>query len=129
MEWLNGRRSEQEKPMNNAQEFLDLLKHSMEVSPEGCMKSSSCLATFFRAKYRPDGETGAPLNVALVGVPSELGLTQRTGGRHGSREIRNQSSNVLYYNPLLGDTRNTSFYTASITYEVVTLLAEVIPKK
>jgi hypothetical protein len=33
--------AEQEKPMNNAQEFLDLLKHSMEVSPESCMKSSS----------------------------------------------------------------------------------------
>lgn len=87
--------------MSNAQEFLDLLKHSMEVSPEGYMKSYSGLATFFRAKYRPDWETGAPLDVALVGVPSDLGLTQRTGARHGPREIRNQSSNVLYYNPLL----------------------------
>lgn len=27
--------------MNNAQEFLDLRKHSMEVSPEGYMKSYS----------------------------------------------------------------------------------------
>ena len=73
----------------------------MEVSPEGYMKSYSGLATFFRAKYRPDWETGAPLDIALVGVPSDLGLTQRTGARHGPREIRNQSSNVLYYNPLL----------------------------
>jgi len=67
--------------------------------------------------------------VALVGVPSDLGLTRRTGARHGPREIRNQSSNVLYYNPLPGDTRMISFYTSSIAYEIITLLAEVIPKK
>jgi guanidinopropionase len=87
--------------MNNVQEFLGLLKHSMEVAPEGYMKSYSGLASFFRAKYRPDWQTGSPLDIALVGIPSDLGLTQRTGARHGPREIRNQSSNVLYYNPLL----------------------------
>ena len=37
--------------------------------------------------------------MALVGVPTDLGLTQRSGARHGPREIRNQSCNVLYYNP------------------------------
>ena len=84
--------------MNNAQEFFDIIKHSMEVPPELYMKSYSGLSTFFRANYRPDWETGAPLDIAMVGVPSDLGLTQRTGARHGPREIRNQSSNVLYYN-------------------------------
>jgi len=87
--------------MNNRQEFYDILKTSMEVQPEVYMKSYSGLATFFRAKYRPDWETGAPLDIALVGIPSDLGLTQRTGARHGPREIRNQSCNVFYYNPLL----------------------------
>ncbi|MGH7120596.1 MAG: agmatinase [Acetobacteraceae bacterium] len=87
--------------MDNQKEFYDLLKRSMEVSPEGYMKSYSGLATFFRAKYRPDWDSGAPLDIALVGIPSDLGLTQRTGARHGPREIRNQSSNILYCNSLL----------------------------
>jgi agmatinase len=84
--------------MNNAEEFYDIIKHSMSVPPELYMKSYSGLSTFFRTKYCPDWETGEPLDIALVGVPSDLGLTQRTGARHGPREIRNQSSNVLYYN-------------------------------
>ena len=84
--------------MNNAEEFYNIIKQSMEVSPEMYMKSYSGLSTFFRTKYRPDWETGDPLDIALVGVPSDLGLTQRTGARHGPREIRNQSSNVLYFN-------------------------------
>jgi len=84
--------------MNNAEEFHDIIKQSMEVPPEMYMKTFSGLATFFHTKYRPDWETGNPLDIALVGVPSDLGLTQRTGARHGPREIRNQSSNVLYYN-------------------------------
>jgi guanidinopropionase len=82
----------------DAQEFFDIIKPSMEVPPEMYMKSYSGMPTFFRTKYRPDWETGDPLDIALVGVPSDLGLTQRTGARHGPREIRNQSSNVLYYN-------------------------------
>jgi agmatinase len=84
--------------MNNSEEFYSIINQSMEVPPEMYMKTFSGLATFFHTKYRPDWETGDPLDIALVGVPSDLGLTQRTGARHGPREIRNQSSNVLYYN-------------------------------
>jgi len=84
--------------MDEYQAFHDIISSSMENPPEVYMKSYSGIASFFRAKYRPDWETGEPLDIALVGVPSDLGLTQRTGARHGPREIRNQSSNVLYYN-------------------------------
>jgi agmatinase len=87
--------------MSDKEAFYRILQHSMETPPEMYMKSYSGIPTFFRAKYRPDWETGAPLDIALVGVPSDLGLTQRTGARHGPREVRNQSSNVLYYNMLL----------------------------
>jgi len=47
------------------------------------------IATFMRAPFSEDwGE----LDVALVGVPFDGGVTNRSGARHGPREIRNQSS-------------------------------------
>lgn len=45
--------------------------------------------TFFRA---PLVEDPAGLDIALVGVPFDGGVTNRTGARHGPREVRNQSS-------------------------------------
>jgi guanidinopropionase len=48
------------------------------------------LPTFMRLPIaRPD-----EVDVALVGVPFDGGTTNRTGARHGPREIRNQSSLV-----------------------------------
>ncbi len=49
------------------------------------------IATFFRAPYQPEVET-AGLDVALVGVPFDGGVTNRPGARHGPREVRNESS-------------------------------------
>jgi guanidinopropionase len=47
------------------------------------------IATFMRAPFSEDwGE----LDMALVGVPFDGGVTNRSGARHGPREIRNQSS-------------------------------------
>jgi guanidinopropionase len=47
-------------------------------------------ATFMRLpSARPD-----EVDVALIGVPFDGGTTNRTGARHGPREIRNQSSLV-----------------------------------
>jgi guanidinopropionase len=51
----------------------------------------------FRSNF---GDDWGQIDVALVGLPSDTGLTQRTGARHGPREIRSQSCNILYYNPL-----------------------------
>ena len=47
------------------------------------------IPTFMRAPYAEDP---AGLDIALVGVPFDGGVTNRTGARHGPREIRNQSS-------------------------------------
>ena len=45
--------------------------------------------TFLRAPYEEDL---ANVDIGLVGVPFDGGVTNRTGARHGPREIRNQSS-------------------------------------
>src|SRR5215470_10040765 len=54
------------------------------------------IATFMRAPFSEDwGE----LDVALVGVPFDGGVTNRSGARHGPREIRNQSSLMRTIHP------------------------------
>ena len=47
------------------------------------------IATFMRA---PQSQDWKDLDIGLVGVPFDGGVTNRTGARHGPREIRNQSS-------------------------------------
>jgi agmatinase len=49
------------------------------------------LATFIDAPFRPDGLTAeglAALDVALIGVPMDLGVTNRAGSRLGPRAVR-----------------------------------------
>jgi len=48
------------------------------------------VATFMRAPWSEPPWSG--VEVGLVGVPFDGGVTNRTGARHGPREIRNQSS-------------------------------------
>ena len=55
--------------------------------------------TFMRAPYREDW---TPLDIGLVGVPFDGGVTNRTGARHGPREIRNQSSLIRKMNQSSG---------------------------
>ena len=40
----------------------------------------------------------AETEIALIGVPCDLGVTNRAGARHGPREIRNQSSLMRSFN-------------------------------
>jgi len=47
------------------------------------------LASFMRAPYREDWKG---VDIGLIGVPFDGGVTNRPGARHGPREIRNQSS-------------------------------------
>ncbi|HLB81273.1 MAG TPA: agmatinase [Dongiaceae bacterium] len=47
------------------------------------------LATFMRA---PVAQDPAEVDIALIGVPFDGGVTNRPGARHGPREIRNMSS-------------------------------------
>lgn len=53
------------------------------------------IPTFMRA---PIAESFTDLDIALIGVPMDLGVTNRPGARHGPREIRNASSLMRAYN-------------------------------
>jgi len=57
------------------------------------------LATFMRTSCSDDLKN---VDIGLVGVPFDGGVTNRTGARHGPREIRNQSSLMRKYNQSSG---------------------------
>jgi guanidinopropionase len=57
------------------------------------------LPTFLRAPYCEDLER---VDIGIVGVPFDGGVTNRTGARHGPREVRNQSSLMRRYNQSSG---------------------------
>lgn len=57
------------------------------------------IATFMRA---PLAGSLDDLDIALVGVPTDLGVTNRAGARHGPREIRNASSLIRTSNLAMG---------------------------
>jgi guanidinopropionase len=57
------------------------------------------IATFMRA---PLARSLAGIDIGLIGVPTDLGVTNRPGARHGPREIRNASSLMRTYNLALG---------------------------
>jgi guanidinopropionase len=57
------------------------------------------IPTFFRAPYTQDL---AEVDLAILGVPFDGGVTNRTGTRHGPREVRNQSSLLRRFNPATG---------------------------
>jgi guanidinopropionase len=57
------------------------------------------LPTFMRAPYREDP---AGVEIGLVGVPFDGGVTNRSGTRHGPREVRNQSSLMRKINQASG---------------------------
>ena len=47
----------------------------------------------------PYAESFEELDIAMIGVPMDLGVTNRAGARHGPREIRNASSLMRNWNP------------------------------
>ena len=53
------------------------------------------IPTFMRA---PHQENFSGIDIGLIGVPFDGGVTNRTGARHGPREIRNQSSLMRTHN-------------------------------
>jgi guanidinopropionase len=53
------------------------------------------IATFMRA---PLAQSLDGLDIGLIGVPTDLGVTNRPGARHGPREIRNSSSLMRDFN-------------------------------
>lgn len=55
----------------------------------------SHIATFMRLPHvPPDDPRLDELDIGLIGVPFDLGVTNRTGPRHGPRQIRDQSSMI-----------------------------------
>lgn len=57
------------------------------------------IATFMRA---PLADSFDELDIALIGVPTDLGVTNRAGARHGPREIRNASTLMRLQNTAMG---------------------------
>jgi guanidinopropionase len=57
------------------------------------------IATFMRA---PQAHSLTDVDIGLIGVPTDLGVTNRPGARHGPREIRNSSSLMRTFNLALG---------------------------
>ena len=57
------------------------------------------IATFMRAAR---GEIAAPLDIALVGVPLDLGATYRSGARQGPAGVREASRLIRQINPTTG---------------------------
>jgi guanidinopropionase len=57
------------------------------------------IATFMRA---PWAQSLADVDIGLIGVPTDLGVTNRPGARHGPREIRNASSLMRTFNLGMG---------------------------
>jgi guanidinopropionase len=87
------------------------------------------LATFMRT---PLAEDLSQVDIALVGVPFDTGVTNRTGARHGPREIRNQSSlcrdihHVTRVNPYaLARVADVGDVRLSTTYELERCIADI----
>src|SRR5262245_15161603 len=57
------------------------------------------LATFMRAPFETSLEQ---VDIGLIGVPFDGGVTNRPGARHGPREVRNQSSLMRRINQATG---------------------------
>lgn len=55
------------------------------------------LPSFFRA---PVASSASELDIAVLGVPFDGGVTNRSGTRHGPRELRNQSSLMRTIHPV-----------------------------
>ena len=59
----------------------------------------SGIPTFMRTPYTTDLSA---IDIVLIGVPFDGGVTNRTGTRHGPREVRNQSSLMRTINQATG---------------------------
>jgi guanidinopropionase len=57
------------------------------------------IPTFFRAPYEQDL---TQVDIGVIGVPFDGGVTNRSGTRHGPREVRNQSSLLRKINGATG---------------------------
>ena len=57
------------------------------------------IPTFFRTPYTQDLSA---VDIGIIGVPVDIGVTNRSGARHGPREVRNQSTLLRKINAATG---------------------------
>lgn len=76
-------------PQDKYPEFADPMQRPRYVG----------IPTFFRAPWKEDLKD---VDIGIIGVPFDGGVTNRPGSRHGPREVRNQSSLVRKKNQATG---------------------------
>jgi len=77
------------------EDFEKMVKNLKTFSNQMVQNPYCGIPTFFGMPFQ---EELKDLDIALVGVPFDLGVTNRSGARMGPREIRNQSRTVGAYN-------------------------------
>ena len=76
-------------------DYEEIAKNWKTFSTDMFLPNYTGMPTFFGI---PSQKEIKDLDIALVGVPFDLGVTMRSGTRLGPREIRNQSRIVGVYN-------------------------------
>jgi len=80
-------------------EPIKTLKRYHDLADPQAQPRFTGIATFFRAPFAQDPEEA---EIGLFGVPFDGGVTNRSGTRHGPREVRNQSSLLRRINAATG---------------------------
>ena len=89
----------------------EITKNWKTYKPEMFLPAYTGMVTFLGIPFQ---EEIKDLDIALVGVPFDLGVTNRTGTRLGPREIRNQSRMVGVYNHYMRMTPFAEFRVADV---------------
>lgn len=75
------------------------MSNAFEPADSSVVPRYAGIATFMRAAQ---ADIAPPLDIALVGVPLDLGATYRSGARHGPAGVREASRLIRQVNPTTG---------------------------
>jgi len=78
---------------------IKTLQHYHDLADPQTQPRFTGIPTFFRAPYTQDL---TDTTIGVIGVPFDGGVTNRSGTRHGPREVRNQSSLMRRINTATG---------------------------
>lgn len=79
--------------------MIKTIHHYAELANPQLRPRYTGIATFFRSKA---AETAENVDIGIIGVPFDGGVTNRTGARHGPRAVREQSTLMRLYNQATG---------------------------
>jgi guanidinopropionase len=79
--------------------MIKIIQHYRELSDPQLRPRYTGIPTFFRCRH---AEALDGVEIGVIGVPFDGGVTHRTGARHGPREIRNASSLIRRINQATG---------------------------